>query len=379
MIVTGTIRTVERAAEIVRAGQADIAGMIRAHIADPDVVRKAQAGRSREIRRCVGANQGCWRRLMKVGTISCTVNPVTGREDVWGAAGRASAKQKRRVLVIGGGPAGMKLAETAATRGHEVTLVERDSELGGQIRYAGMLPHRDGWTHLVEDLAGSLERLAVDVRLNTAMTASKTGESDADVVVFATGSTWDTSGFSARRPDRASIPRTSDASVIDPITAIATPEACGARVVIIDDNGTYLPLGLAERLALMGRTVTVVTSQPAVGSRLGTDATVDLAWVYPRVLAAGVEIVTSSHVDHIESGRVVLSAVWEQRTRELEADTVVLAMMRWSDDVLYRQLSGGSFEVRRLGDCVAPREVDDALLEGVREGYAIERPHPDFS
>jgi 2,4-dienoyl-CoA reductase-like NADH-dependent reductase (Old Yellow Enzyme family) len=371
VIVTGTIRTVERAAEIVRAGQADIAGMIRAQIADPDLVRKAQTGRSSEIRRCVGANQGCWRRLMKVGTISCTVNPVTGREGDWGSPAPRASQRQLRVVVVGGGPGGMKLAETAALRGHDVTLYERDSELGGQIRYAARLPHRAAWGHLVEDLAGSLERLGVETHLDTELTPASARALGADVIVAATGAVWNTSGFSARRPDRDGIPLGEGASVIDPIAAISTPEACGARVVIVDDNGDYLPLGLAELLAEPGRTVTLVTSQMAVGSRLGPDATVDLAWVYPRVVAAGVEVFTSAYVDRIEPGRIVLSDAWGRGTRELMVDTVVLSMQRESDDALFQALSAEGLDLRRVGDCVAPREVDDAMLEGVREGFAL--------
>ncbi len=109
----------------------------------------------------------------------------------------------------------------------------------------------------------------------------------------------------------------------------------------------------------------------AVGSRLGAAATLDLPWVYPRVLDAGVAIVTSSYVDRIEPGLVVLSDVWGRGTRELAVDTVVLSMLRRSEDALFQALSVDGLDVRRIGDCVAPREVDDAMLDGVREGHAI--------
>ncbi len=367
VMVTGTIRTVEQAAEIVRSGQADIAGMVRAHIAEPEIVLKAQSGRKTEIRRCVGANQGCWRRLGI--EISCTVNPTTGREAEWGTAATTRVESPKKVLVIGGGPAGMKLAETAATRGHRVTLVEREPELGGQVRYAAMLPHRAAWGHLVEDLAGSLGRLGVEIRLNTELAASDATEFGADVTVVATGSVWDTSGRTIGRVDQISVPQAAGSSVIDPITAIASSEACGDRVVIVDDNGDYLPLGLAEKLALAGHAVTLVTAAMAIGSKLG--GTLDLPWVYPRVLDAGVAIVTSSYVDRIEPRAIVLSDVWGRGTRELPADTVVLSMLRSSDDALFQALSADGLDVRRVGDCVAPREVDDAMLEGVREGFAL--------
>ncbi len=371
VIVTGRIRTITQAAEIVGRGQADLVGMIRAQIADPEVVRKAQSSRVDEIRHCVGANQGCWRRVSSVGEISCTVNPVTGREAEWGSAVRVATKAARTVLIVGGGPAGMKLAETAATRGHQVTLVERGSELGGQIRYAGMLPHRGTWLELVEDLAASLERLHVDVRLGTSFDAAAVRRFGADATYIATGAHWDQSGASARRVENGVVPRAPGSHVVDPISAIESAASCGERVVIVDDNGDYLPLGLAEHLAALGRKVTVVTPNQAVGMKLGPEATVDLAWVLPRILAAGVTTITSSFLDRIEPDRIVLSGAWGPGTTEVPADTVVLCMMRRSDDLLYRELRAEGLAARRIGDCVAPREIDDALLEGAREGHAL--------
>ena len=370
VIVTGTVRTVEQAAEIVRAGQADIVGMIRAHIADPEIVRKARDGRSREIRRCVGANQGCWRRLMREGTVSCTVNPAAGREALWGAGVDATARDPRKVLIVGGGPAGMKLAETAALRGHQVTLVERDDQLGGQIRFAGMLPRREGWLHLVEDLVESLTRLEVDCQTGKEMTAEGARTFGADMTFVATGSTWDTSGYSVYRPDRELIPREPGSHVIDPVTAISDPASCGEHVVIVDGNGDYLALGLAERLAMAGRNVTIVTPHMSVGRKLGPESTVDLAWVYPRVVEMGVDIIPSAHVDSIETDRVLL-ADGRGATRYVAADTVVLVLLRRSENTLSRALREGGLDICSIGDCVAPREVDHAILEAVREGNAI--------
>jgi 2,4-dienoyl-CoA reductase-like NADH-dependent reductase (Old Yellow Enzyme family) len=371
VIVTGTVRRVEQAAEIVRLGQADMVGMIRAHIADPEIVRKAQSGRAAEIRHCVGANQGCWRRLMKAGHVRCTVNPTTGHERSWGTAAEAKTPSPRKVLVVGGGPAGLKLAETAASRGHQVTLVERNSELGGQIRWAGMLPRRESWLQLVDDLTRSLERLGVSCRLDTEMTATSAGAFAADAMFVATGSTWDTSGFSATRPEPSKVPRAEGSCVLDPITAIADPEACGERVVIVDESGAYLPLGLAERLALQGRHVAIVTPHLSVGRTLGPDSTVDLAWIYPRLVAAGVSIHTASHVTRIEPGRTSVSPIWGEGSVEVPADSVVFCALRSSDDRLYHELRAQDLPVRRVGDCVAPREVDDAILDGVREGNSL--------
>jgi hypothetical protein len=371
VMVTGTIRTIERAAEIIAAGQADIVGMLRAHIADPDIVVKAKAGRIEEIRRCIGANQGCWRRLARDGIISCTVNPITGREAEWGTAANIAAPDRRRVLVIGGGPAGMKLAETAARRGHEVTLVEREEELGGQVRFARRLPHRDSWGHLIEDLTRSLTRLNVDVRVSTEMTAAGARGFGADAIVVATGSTWETTGRSVHVPATDRVVRADGAHVIDPISAISDPESCGRNVVIADDNGTYLPLGLAEQLASTGRDVTIVTPLAGVGSKLGAELTAELGWAYPRIVRAGVKVRPYSYVQRIEAGTAVIGSVWGEEPETMAADTVITVLLRKANDGLFLELYAQDQDVQRIGDCLAPRELDHALFEGARVGHAL--------
>jgi len=367
VLVQGSITDMETAARIVSLGQADIVGMARAQIADPEMVNKARAGRTSETRRCVGANQGCWRRLGQ--PISCTVNPLTGREGTWGALASQPVSTPRKVLVIGGGPAGLKFAETAASRGHKVSLWERSQHLGGQLRHAAQLPDFDSWSFLADDLEASLARLSVDVHLGTEATLESVCSYGADTVVVATGSTWDSSGFSTHRPDREEIPRDEHAHVLDPISALSNLQACGQRVVIVDDNGDYLPLGLARLLAEQGRTVSIVTADRMVGRTL--EVTLNLPWVYPRAIKAGVQMVVSSFVERIETGRVVLKDAWNGEMKQLDADTVILSMMRQSNDGLYEQIRARGIDVRRIGDCVAPREVDDAVIEGFREAISL--------
>jgi hypothetical protein len=233
-----------------------------------------------------------------------------------------------------------------------------------------MLPHRGRWSHLIEDLAGALDRLRVDVRLNTPVTASAVRDFGADVTVIATGATWDASGRSVHRPDRDAIPRTAGSHVIDPVSAIRAPESCGPRVVIVDDLGTYLALGLAEQLALTRTEVTLISPHAQIGHRLGPLMTADLGWAHPRLVAAGVEILTSSSIERIEPGRVAVTSDGAT-AGELAADTVIVITRREPDDGLYCELRDAGVAVLRIGDCVAPREVDDAIFEAAREGAAI--------
>jgi 2,4-dienoyl-CoA reductase-like NADH-dependent reductase (Old Yellow Enzyme family)/thioredoxin reductase len=369
ILMAGSINDIGVAADVVRRGEADLVGLARSHIADPEIVLKARAGRQDEIRRCVGANQGCWRRRLWGLPVICTANPTVGREDTWGAAASSPAATRHELLVIGGGPAGLKFAETAALRGHRVTLWESAETLGGQVRYAAALPDYGHWNRLIEDLGNSIKRLGVDVCLNTTATADRIAATAADTIVIATGSEWDTSGFSTFRPDRNAIRRVDGSQVLDPLSAIAEPARCGANVVIVDDNGDYLPLGLARMLAVMGRKVTVVTHDDAVGHRL--KPTHELAWIYPRLIEEGIEVVTSSFIEQVAPHRVELSHSWSGRRTELAADTLILSMMRRSADGLFGELRGRRDRVIRIGDCVAPREVDDAIFEGFREAFNI--------
>ncbi len=371
VMVTCGVRTVERAAEIVGAGQADMVGMVRAHIADPEIVSKARSGRVDEIRPCVGANQGCWRRVFRAGQATCTVNPEAGRELEW--RGRFDkVTSPGRVLVVGGGPAGLKAAESAARRGHSVVLVEREPELGGQLRAAGRLPQRDRWLKLIEHFAGSLQRLGVDVRLGVEATVDAPRDVEADVTVVATGATWRTDGYSVLRPDRVTIPGLDTSRVIDPVAAIADPAACGPRVLIIDDHGTHLALGLSDLLSSAGHEVEFVTAHPQVGIQTNVLATVDYPAVYPRLLRVGVRFYTEATVEQIDGRSVALAHVYGSWQRELDGvDAVVLCQLRQPEIELHDALQAVGARVEIIGDAYAPREVDDAILEGARSALTL--------
>ena len=374
VMVTGAVSTLERAAEIVASGQADAVGMVRAHIADPDLVRKARSGRAAEIRPCVGANQGCWRRVFRAGQLSCTVNPESGREARWGDRFFAPVASPGRVVVVGAGPAGLKAAESAARRGHDVTVLEREPELGGQLRFAGRLPGRERWLALVEHMAGSLERQGVSVTLGREASLAALRALAPDTVVVATGATWESSGFSPLRPDRDGIPGAQQAHVLTPVEAVAAPDRCGRRVMIVDDHGTHLALGLAQLLVEGGREVDFVTAHPQPGIQTGVFGTVDFPWIYPRLVRAGVRFVLEATVERIDPRSVSLAHIYGGWTRAIEdVDSVVLCMGRRAEDSLYFALAGEEFAVERIGDCVAPREVDDAMYEGACSAVSVHR------
>lgn len=362
----------EHAAELVRSGTADLVGMTRAHIADPYVVAKARGGRATEIRRCVNVNQGCINRDILGLAVTCTQNPVAGREQAWGGALEPAASP-RRVVVVGAGPAGLKAAEVAAQRGHRVTVLERAAQLGGQVRYAAMLPTRERWDLLTENMRAALAAHDVEVRTGVEATPELIAAEGPDAVVLATGARYAKTGFSSALAVRAGIPGLERTTVLDPLEALEDHERCGPRTIVVDENGDYTALGLAEHLVDHGHEVEVVSRHLHVGA--ATAATLDLGHVYPRVVGKGVTLTPQHVVDRVtEAGEAVLARVWDGAERSERVDSLVLSMGRVPEVGLYRALragAAGDVELHRIGDCLAPRQVDEAMYEGERVARAL--------
>lgn len=368
ILVAGRVVDPHRAARAVATGQADMVAMTRAHLADPHLLRKARAGAGATITRCVGANV-CVGRALAGAEVHCVLNPVTGREAQWGEGTLTPTKSSRRVLVVGAGPAGLRAAATAAARGHEVIVHEALDEPGGHLRAIAWLPTRGNWQTAVDDLAGAAVRAGAELRLASRLDAGAIASAGADVVVLATGSAWEATGETARRPDRAGIPVAGPRSPIDLGAALARarsdPAALGRRVVVLDETGTYPPLGLAEALAAAGASVTVVTPAGAIGAR--TAEQLELPHLLPRLGRLGVELLVGHEIDRIDGDAVRLRGVWSGReTTVTGVDTVVLAVRRRPRDELRAGLAGlvpDGTEVRLLGDARAPRTTAAVVHE----------------
>jgi 2,4-dienoyl-CoA reductase-like NADH-dependent reductase (Old Yellow Enzyme family) len=370
ILTCSRVTEIDQAADLVASGSADLVGMTRAHISDPHLIEKARNGRAREIRRCVNVNQGCINRDIMQWAVTCTQNPVAGREQSWGGE-LPVVSSPRRVLVIGGGPAGLKAAEVMGRRGHRVTVVERDGEIGGQVRYAAMLPTRSKWNLLTENIRVALEANGVEVRTGVEATPEMVEREAADAVVVATGSRYARSGFSSALGFRQGIPGLEHVAVLDPLEALDDPARCGDRVLVVDENSDYTGLGLGEFLADTGRQVEVVSRHLHLGAT--TAGTLDMGHVYPRVVAKGVRLTPQSYVDRIEpGGEATIARLWDGEERTEAIASIVLSMSRLPETRLYRDLrAAGIAEVHRIGDCIAPRQVDEAIYEGEKLARAI--------
>ncbi len=374
IFLAGRILDLATAERVIADGAADMVAMVRAHMADPFLIAKTLEGRESEVVRCVGANE-CLATGFRGRRMHCVMNPAVGREQRWGEGTLVPATEPKRVAVVGAGPAGLMVAGVAARRGHEVTLFEERADVGGHLDLLKRLPTRGDWQKMIDNLTTVTEDTGVEVRLGIAASSADLAGGKFDEIVCATGSVWDRSGLSGGRADRSGIPGADAPNVLDVATAVRRalddPRALGAKVVVLDDCGAYLPLGLAEVLGSAGVDVEVISRFAVIGQHLVE--TLELPWMLPRLAAAGVTLTPNHFVEAIGERRVEVYTTWNKRTRIVEdVDTVVLAMLRSPRDELYHELlAGGTVPVHRIGDAVSPRTTSDATYEGEKLGREL--------
>lgn len=373
IFAVGRIMRIEKAEEVLAEGAADMIAMARAHLADPFLVKKAKEGRSRETIHCIGSNV-CQQRLWDQRPVTCVVNAVAGREAYWGEGSLVPTEQPRGITVIGGGPAGMKAAARAAERGHKVTLYEREDELGGHLRLARRLPYRDTWQAAIDDLSYELDRHGVEVKLGVEVTKDLVLEAGSDVVVCATGSYWDDSGFSPYRTDRDRLPGSErdDVLTVDQalLRAFDDPGALGKKVTILDETAGYLPLALALMLGRADASVQVVSPHLFVGE--DTQKTWEMNFLFPELGKVGVELRPQHFIEKIDDRGVEIYGTYSQVHETVEADTVVLSLLRLPNEGLLRELRGeADLDVRCIGDALAPRRLEAVVQEAEKFGREI--------
>ena len=374
VVTVGKIKDLHLAEEVIASGAADVVAMGRAQLADPQIIRKTREGREHEIIRCTSVNE-CIGRLFDETEVICMMNPVTGREARWGTTDRVGPEDAKKVLVVGGGPSGLKLASVAATRGHQVTLLEERDTLGGHLNLLSSLPQQPGWAVAADDLVRMAQNAGVDIRLGTRADADLVRSFDADHVYLAVGSYYDTRGVSPWAPQLDEVPGIEAPHVVPVDEAVRRVladggSALGSHVVIVDESGQYLPLGLAELVAEAGHAVTIVTPQMYVGAEL--ERHLGLPWKMPRLLDLGVEFVPQRRLDAVRGRSVVTSDLWNRREVEIpDVSTLVLSIHRRSRTDLAEELADLGEKVQRIGDALAPRKLAELTYEGELVGRQI--------
>jgi 2,4-dienoyl-CoA reductase-like NADH-dependent reductase (Old Yellow Enzyme family) len=364
------ILTPDEAEHILEQHESDGITLVRALIADPEWVNKARDGRAEEIRRCTGINQSCYGNLLQSMPISCVQNPAVGREHDLGLGTLEPAAHTKKVVVVGGGPGGMEAAWVAAARGHDVTLLERDEELGGALRWAARLPGREEIGEIARWRIGECERRGVDFRTGVTADADAVRALAPDAVVVATGGRPTKDGRSAYHP--MPVPGSDQPWVLDHVDALrrvlAEPAALGRRIVLLDAVGHVQAIGLGEMLARHGHEATCVTPLPVP---MALDGETQAA-VLPRAVQAGMTWRPNTAMAAIGDHEVTLVDVLARTFETIShVDTVVIRTNGLPDDALYHELAGTVPELVRVGDAIAVRPVDRAVYDGHLAGRAL--------
>lgn len=366
--------------EILRHGEADMVTMARGLLADPDLPRKALHGKANLIYHCVACNQGCFDRIFQLRPVTCLVNPGAGVE--WNTKA-SPATAPKKVLVIGGGPAGMKAACTAAQRGHRVVLVEKGPRLGGQLLLNEAIPGRREIALAARDLESNLRALQVEIHLSTEADASFVKQNAPDAVILATGAA----------PSLPEIPGFCKETAVTAWDVLSGAKRVGKRVVIIGGNAVGLETALylanqgtispevlhflvttgaepMENIAPLlnkGNKEVVVVEMTA---RAGQDIGSSTRWtIMGELHRLGVKILTSAKAVEINAKGVIVEK--DGKRESLEADTVVIAAGAAPLNGLVRELEGLVQDIRLVGDARNPRNALEAIREGWLAGLKV--------
>ena len=363
VVGVGRFKDPLQADRALQEGHADLIGVVRGQIADPDFAAKARAGNASWIRNCLSCNQECVGRMGLNRWLGCIENPRTGRESV---PVPGPARERRRVLVVGAGPGGMQAAIAAARAGHRVDVYEAEPAAGGQVRLAASVPSRAELGDLVRNQLAEAERLGVRFHFGVAVDEEMLAASGADAVVLATGSVPERPYWAG---DRSRV-----VDVRDVLSGRVAPEG---SVLVVDELGFHQATSVAELLADRGCTVEVVTPGMVVGQDLGITLDMETWWM--KATAKGIAQTTDTMVTAVDGdGEGPVRVTVQQHTTGSEdvrvVDWVVCAVPDRPADELWRSARrrlAPQVAVHRVGDCVAPRRAHAAVVDGDRVGAML--------
>jgi 2,4-dienoyl-CoA reductase-like NADH-dependent reductase (Old Yellow Enzyme family) len=396
VVAFGRIAPPSLAEEMLAAGDADLIGFARQLVADPLTPEKLRRGDAHLVRPCIACNDACIYQVGQEKGIRCVHNPAAGRERTVDDRSVAKAATVRNIVIVGGGPAGMKAAEIAARRGHRVTILERLQTLGGQVTLAARQPEHRTIAGVTDHLEAMLRHLGVTIRLGIDGTAELLAVARPDHVVIATGSepnlsaANDTAASPALRLGRQVRPRIPGLDL--PFVHSADAVLSGAarllgKVVVIDNNGHWEGAGTAEYLADNGCSVEIITPDMMVGGDIESGTR---TLFYRRAAIKNVAIRSGLSLKSIEPGRITLQPVFSDAGTQgfgryllvagedvliEDFDAVVAIIGRRSREDLYHRckasplLSGVA--ISRVGDCVAPRLIESNIAEAYEFGLSL--------
>jgi mycofactocin system FadH/OYE family oxidoreductase 2 len=359
VFTAGRINDPIQAEQILADGHADMIGVVRGQVCDPEFANKAKEGRVDDIRKCIACNQYCVGRMGLNRRLSCIQNPGCSNERQFGIGTIARVKQPKRVTIVGAGPAGLEAAKVAAQKGHQVTIFEQQDDVGGQVRLLTKVPNRAEFGDHIRNQTVQLNKLGVEIILNTKISGEKIINEKPDGVIIATGSLDAYPAF----PVNPGIPAYDFRQVlrgeVDP----------GNKVLVVDFLNNHAATSMAEMLADSGVKVTMATAALYVGADLGP--TQDLPLWYYRAQKKGIEFIPNVVVKEVGRSVVLLNHYNWQEQALADLDSLVYVAPGRANDELYFTLKGKVNNLHRIGDALSPRKVEHAVLEGHRVGRII--------
>jgi 2,4-dienoyl-CoA reductase-like NADH-dependent reductase (Old Yellow Enzyme family)/thioredoxin reductase len=363
------IRTPENADYTIASGDSDLVSIVRGQIADPHWVNKTREERDEDIRGCISCNQMCWGRRSRDYWISCLINPSAGREFEWRGDRFERVESIKKVLVVGGGPAGMEAARVAAERGHQVTLAEALGDLGGQFRLAGLAPRRGQITELIAWYLRQFEKLGVEVRYFSPMDEQDIAEFGADEVILATGSMPD--GLAKQRwlPGADELPGLENGKLFSCEEVFRDQAELGKAVIVLDEGGNWRGTGTAWYLADRGHDVTIVTPDPMIGKELAR-TTSDFQ-IRANLAKLGASFMLETIITHWHGDRAELRSLLDGSVSSVDASAIVTATTNIVDNTVELALAESEIRFHVIGDAAAPRTAPYAFHDGRKIGLAL--------
>lgn len=370
-IVSGRFETLEQADQLIADGVADLVGLTRAQIAEPELVNKTRHGRASEVRPCIACNQGCLGGVRgPFARLGCTVNPAVGFERL--ATAPADVKNHgANIVVVGGGPAGMAAARAAALKGHRVTLVEARSALGGQAVIATRAPHYGPLARFLEWQEGELRRLGVKLHLATnADQAFLTGLAP-DSIILATGSKPRMDGRVAERPGILLVEMKGPKILSSWEVLTSDSSTLGRTALVLDDVGHSEAIAVTEHLLRAGLNVTFVTTHSAFAPFLIAEQRLEPALERLQAARERFSIALRTHIVGFEPGAAIIDSLGGGAPKRCEADLVVLVQPNQPERSLLGVLAGNAIDYQFVGDARSPRFLGAAIREGEAAGNAV--------